>query len=352
MQHRETGEFRYHYASNNNQLLNSPKLIRNQQDLDNLWDFLSAKDFPSYLKGQCPNTKWVIERIVSLCIHLVMTTYPLGKPPHLPDYIKNNCFIIGLEKDENTAKTYKDHLCFFHCLAIGKYKFTRHNCNRKAKELFDQYCEHFEVKHQDFKGLELTDFPQLEKYYETRLFAMFLKEDGTAKTLYFSQSSFPTKIYMNVYKHHLSLITDIKMYSKQFICSRCDKLFCRMQKLKQYQPKCDSTVEYAYPGGVYKNKLSAFEKLEKMGAAVHEENKYEKWFACYDFEAHRHDFREGIDQGEELDSEEGMSWNRMHVPVSFGVGCNVSSKDPEELMAKLVGTLFEMADKKYRATVK
>ena len=27
LQHRETGEFRYHYASNNNQLLNSPKLI-------------------------------------------------------------------------------------------------------------------------------------------------------------------------------------------------------------------------------------------------------------------------------------------------------------------------------------
>ena len=49
----------------------------------------------------------------------------------------------------------------------------------------------------------------------------------------------------------------------------------------------------------------------------------------------------------------------MHVPVSFRVGCNlegvetvhVSSEDPEELRAKLVGMLFEMADKKYRAAV-
>ena len=49
----------------------------------------------------------------------------------------------------------------------------------------------------------------------------------------------------------------------------------------------------------------------------------------------------------------------MHVPVSFSVGCNlegvetchVSSKDPKELTAKLVGTLLEMADKKYRAAV-
>ena len=47
----------------------------------------------------------------------------------------------------------------------------------------------------------------------------------------------------------------------------------------------------------------------------------------------------------------------MHVPVSFSMGCNlegvetihVSSKDPEELTAKSVGTLFELAVKKYRA---
>ena len=45
------------------------------------------------------------------------------------------------------------------------------------------------------------------------------------------------------------------------------------------------------------------------------------------------------------------------MPVSFSVGCNlegvetvhVSSKDPEELTAKLVGTLLEMANEKYEA---
>ena len=81
--------------------------------------------------------------------------------------------------------------------------------------------------------------------------------------------------------------------------------------------------------------------------------------ACYEFEAYQWDFREGVDQVEEIESEEGTSRNKVHVPVSFSVGCNlegvemihVSSKDPEELTAKLVGTLFEMADKKYRAAV-
>ena len=45
--------------------------------------------------------------------------------------------------------------------------------------------------------------------------------------------------------------------------------------------------------------------------------------------------------------------------MSFSVGCNleevetvhVSSKDPEELTAKLVGPLLEMAKKKYEACV-
>ena len=45
--------------------------------------------------------------------------------------------------------------------------------------------------------------------------------------------------------------------------------------------------------------------------------------------------------------------------MSFSMGCNlegvetvhVSSKDPEELTAKLVGTLLEMAGKKYEACV-
>ena len=191
LQHRETGEFRYHYASNNNQILNSPRPIRSQQDLENLLDHLAAKDFPSHLKDQRPNTKRVIERIVSLRIHLVMTTYPLGNPPKLPDYIKNNRYIIALEKDENHAYRFKDHLCFFRCLAIGKFDKSFHNCNQKAKELFQDYCQHLQVNPQDFKGIELTEFPQLEKLFETQLFAMVLKEDGTAKTLYLSQSPSP-----------------------------------------------------------------------------------------------------------------------------------------------------------------
>ena len=65
------------------------------------------------------------------------------------------------------------------------------------------------------------------------------------------------------------------MYSKQYICSRCDKLFVGMMNLNKHQSKCDGTVKYVFPCGVYKK------KLEEMGVWVHEADKYEKWFVCF-----------------------------------------------------------------------
>ena len=94
---------------------------------------------------------------------------------------------------------------------------------------------------------------------------------------------------------------------------------------------------------------------------LHEEDKYEKWFACFDFEAYQRDFDEKVDAGEEnsLEVEEGTSWNKVHMPASFSAGCNVdgvetchvSSKDPGELVSQCVDILLEIGEKKYRTAV-
>ena len=49
LQNCETGEYRFFYASNNEQLLNVPKLIHNQEDLNKLLDHLASKDYPTFL---------------------------------------------------------------------------------------------------------------------------------------------------------------------------------------------------------------------------------------------------------------------------------------------------------------
>ena len=111
---------------------------------------------------------------------------------------------------------------------------------------------------------------------------------------------------------------------------------------------------------MYKNKLSVFEELEEMGVRIQEEDKYEKWFVCYDFEAYQQIFMKVYTMLRNwILRKVCLGIKCMCQCVSFSVGCNlegletchVSSKDPEELTAKLVGTLLEMADKKNRATV-
>ena len=89
---------------------------------------------------------------------------------------------------------------------------------------------------------------------------------------------------------------------------------------------------------------------------VNEEDKCEKWYACYDFEAYQKNFDANVDDDQVM--EEGTSWNNVHVPVSFSVGSNldgaetfhVSDKDPAQLVSKLVGKLLEIAMLKYDAS--
>ena len=77
LQNHETGEYRFFYASNNEQLLNIPKLICNEEDLNKLLDHLASKDYPTFLKQHHPNSKWTIEKIVNLCVILYLVDFPL-----------------------------------------------------------------------------------------------------------------------------------------------------------------------------------------------------------------------------------------------------------------------------------
>ena len=47
------------------------------------------------------------------------------------------------------------------------------------------------------------------------------------------------------------------------------------------------------------------------------------------FEVFQWDFPEDTDQAEEIVSEEGTSWNKVHVLVSFSVMCNLEGLEIE-----------------------
>ena len=72
--------------------------------------------------------------------------------------------------------------------------------------------------------------------------------------------------------------------------------------------KCDGSVRYVYPGGVYKNASSVFYDLKSVGFYVNSVEMCEEWFACFDFEAYQHNFRDGVDEVDNI--EEGMVWGK------------------------------------------
>ena len=130
--------------------------------------------------------------LVSIRIHIVMTTYPLGNPSSLPDYIKNNRYIIALEKDQNHAYRYNDHLCLFCCLAIGKFGKLAITVTKSQRTL-SRLLQTFSVNPQDCKCVELTDFPQCEPFYKTNCLPCFLSMTVLLKLSTFPKPRFPPR---------------------------------------------------------------------------------------------------------------------------------------------------------------
>ena len=117
-----------------------------------------------------PDTKWQIVDITNITFFYVtkLQDMALGAPIDLRYNVKSNSGLINFSAD--------DHLCFFRCLAVFKKADTRY-CKMAAKLLFNNFCLHFQISFQDFKGINLFDFPELEDYFQINLIVYEL--DGT-----------------------------------------------------------------------------------------------------------------------------------------------------------------------------
>ena len=156
----ETNELRYFHSSYNNHLmLETALLISNRQEL---LDFLNSIAEESFMENITrPDTKWKVIQISNLTFYINhLQDAPLGAPIILPDFIMNNYGLANVSAEDN--------LCFFRCLAVFRGA-DRHRCNRAAKELFYEYCTHFDVS--EFSGVSLFDFVELENFYKINIVA-------------------------------------------------------------------------------------------------------------------------------------------------------------------------------------
>ena len=85
----------------------------------------------------------------------------------------------------------------------------RHRCKREAKKLFNDYCVCFNIVSNEFVGVNLVDSVDLEDFFKINHIAYEL-ERGAAKLVLRSRELYSESIKLNIWKNHLSLITDFK----------------------------------------------------------------------------------------------------------------------------------------------
>ena len=206
-----------------------------------------------------PDSKWKIVDIPNITFYVNhVKDAPLGAPISLPDYIKNNHGLRNVSASDN--------LCFFRCFAVHQGA-DPHRCEQPAKNLFRKYYVHFGVVPAHFSGVQLFDFIHLEDFFELNLIVYEL--DGkVAKLVQRSHEFYKETMRLNVYKNHLSVIVDFKLYCGVYQCIHCDKLWDHSGHYYRHIKSCTTTVREIFPGGIHKNPATIFEKLWEIGIVV------------------------------------------------------------------------------------
>ena len=105
-----------------------------------------------------PDTKWKFLRITNLVFYI--NYLALSGPVEFPDFSLHNRGVAN--------HTSNDNLCFFRCLSIFRGGDKR-SCEQDTKQLFAAYCKHFHINPDQFQGVFLIDFPEIEDFFEINI---------------------------------------------------------------------------------------------------------------------------------------------------------------------------------------
>ena len=91
---------------------------------------------------------------------------------------------------------------------------------------------------------------------------------------------------INLYHNHVGYITDLKLYSKSYICSSCNKMWKTCWAMKRHAQTCKEKFKYVYKGGVYTLSQTIFQMLDDVHIVVPPEARMYPYFITYDLEAY------------------------------------------------------------------
>ena len=322
LRHIETEELRYYHSSHNQgRLLDVPPTITNQEDFDDFVESLMQEDILEWAKQQRQDTKWIVVFVTNMSVYVNrLPDHPVGcEGVQLPDYIKQNNYIIGLDRSAYRNSVYSDALCFFRALAI--------HCKapRKPTGSFEtKVCAIFEEmvggdpKH--FEGVHLTDLPTLEQKLQLNINVFELVKDEDKKVMgkivQRSHHRYDNTMNLNLFENHFSLITNLDRYCESFGCRLCGKQWKKFWLLKRHEHTCDQVTKKKYVGGSYHSEPTVFELMEDEGIIVNEKDRYYPFRITYDYECY-------FDTTDLPPSSKKLYFKAKHVPLSVSICSNV-----------------------------
>ena len=339
LREKQSGRLRYYHSSNNccGRFLEEPSLVTNSQTFNTFLERIEETDVLQWAIAQRPNSDWVVELVTNVTFFInCIVHHPIGcVGVNLPDYVKRNKAIVGLEKDDHNA-IYRDNMCLFRCLALHQ------GCDvRRLEALLDEYTD---TPVRDFAGVPIQDLHKIEAKFKTNVCVYKLEEiaDGktTAELVRRSTARYPDTMYVNIFETHFSYIKDIRMYCHSWRCRNCgESLWKSSWELHRHESTCDAGVNRVYKGGVYRPSPSIFQRLDDEGIVVEKTLRYYPYRATFDFECY-------FTGGNLPADTDHVQWSARHVPLSVSVASNVPGYEPALCFVtdgdadKLVGSMM------------
>lgn len=286
-------------------LADKPSTISSKSTLLNYLKKINSVDLVDRFSKDRPNSKWQFSKFLSYDVKLTYLNFKIGCNINLPDFIKKKKNIVGLEG-------YNDNLCFWRCLAIHKFNTKSDKSSTKARELFRQYYDHKDYK--KYEGINLAEIPLIEDFFKININIFQFIKNETTEIFIRSENEYEDEISVNLYKHHFSLIKNLKSYIKNYTCT-CGKIYESLKELSKHSKSCQNgETKYTFPGGLYKPMQTVFERIKDQGIYVEKELRHNPYFICYDFEA----MLKQIDE-----QQKSTQWNQQHVPLSVSICSNI-----------------------------
>ena len=331
LQHIITGEYRYWKPYRNQEFFSDPFLISSHNDLHDLKEILDTFDLHEYTLKQRPDTKFKCILITNIQMFVFETSYTLGyEAIKLPSYLTQNKHILCFDKMKQGKykKPYKDFLCAFRCIAYHKrinlYKISTQKFELYTLRMFKKWrtfmfkkcCEHIQAY--NFRGISTNDLKLFEECFSVSINVFEKKDKDIVIPIYKSLNNYSDRMCLNIYKNHLSYITNFKCYAKKFKCNSCDKLFSTLWHLTRHSDTCLTGSKIKFRGGLFYSNRDIWDELELFGLNIANDDKHFTHFIVYDYEC--------LLEKSEVDFGMSTKTESIHKPISVSTSGNCCEK--------------------------